>query len=95
VPVRARTRGRPVGAEQDLPDYLDEIHQDIAEFFDRHADHLDEDFIDKMLESHGYQRTSQWALPDPQGRGGAAARKPGVKRGGGQPPRRGSYFGNR
>lgn len=80
---------------EDLPEYIDETHQRISEFA---AEFLDDDerddFVDGLLERHGYQRVSKWAAPDPAGGGGG--RKPLVKPrsqgqgGGGQ--RRGSYF---
>lgn len=82
--------------EDDLPEYLDEIHQDIAEFYGRHADFLDEDFVDRMLESRNYQKESRWALPadsGQQGQGGQRKR-PGVRppQGQGAGQRRSPYF---
>lgn len=82
---------------EDLPEYLDETHQRIAEFA---AEFLDDDerddFVDSLLERHGYQKVSKWAPPDPSG-GGQGGRRPLVKsrqqqgQGGGQ-RRGGSYF---
>lgn len=80
---------RPDPAE-DLAEYLDEVHQDIAEFAGRHLEEDERDeFIDSLLERHGYQRVSKWAAPDDSGSGGSGSqRKPLVK------PRTGSSGGN-
>lgn len=85
---------------EDLPEYIDETHQRIAEFA---AEFLEDDerddFVDGLLERHGYQRVSKWAAPDPAG-GSGGGRRPLVKprsgqgQGGGQ-RRSGSYFGGR
>ncbi len=54
-----------------MSDFLDEIHQDIAEFAERHLEEEErEEFIDALLERKGYVRVSQWAPPaDPAGGG--------------------------
>jgi hypothetical protein len=85
----------------DLPAYIDEIHQDIAEFAARHLDPEEvDDFVDQLLERKGYQRQSIWAAPEPDG--GQGGRKPLVKPASqrqpagqrqGQGQQRGSYFG--
>lgn len=79
----------------DLPEYLDETHQDIAEFYARHSDFLDEDFIDGMLDARGYQKESRWAPPADSGQQGQGQQR---KRPGARPPqqqgqRRSPYFG--
>lgn len=69
------------------PIYLDEIHEDISTFAERH---LEEDeraeFIDGLLERHGYVRESTWAPPPPPagGAGGGGRRTvlPAKKAGG-------------
>lgn len=82
-------------AAEDLPEYLDEIHQDIAEFYARHADFLEETFVDDQMEAHGYQREPRWKLPDDAGSasGGqqrrSSTRRPTQQQG---QQRRGSYF---
>lgn len=88
----------------DLPEYIDETHQRIAEFASEFLDDDErDDFVDGLLERHGYQRVSKWAAPDPGG-GAPGGRKPLVKpratggqgggQGGGQ-RRQGGYFGGR
>jgi hypothetical protein len=90
--------------DDDLPAYIDEIHQDIAEFAARHLDEDErDDFVDQLLERKGYQRQSIWAPPEPDGAGDGGGKRPLVKpaakgqgqgqgrQGGG----RGSYFGGK
>jgi hypothetical protein len=90
--------------DPELPAYIDEIHQEIAEFAARHLDEDEvDDFVDGLLERKGYQRQSIWAPPaaDQGGQGGRkplvkpAGQRQGGQRGGGQggQQRRGSYFG--
>lgn len=77
--------------------YIDETHQRIVEFAEEFLDDDDErsGFIDGLMERRGYQRTSSWAAPDPQGGGQPrpGLLKPGGQRGGGQ--RGGSGGGGR
>lgn len=55
----------------DEPSYLDEIHQDIAEFAERHLEEDERaDFIDGLLERHGYQKQAVWAPPQQDPKGG-------------------------
>lgn len=84
-------------AADDLPDYIDETHQRIAEFAGEFLDEDEiEDFVNGMLERHGYQQNTvtTWSAPDPRG-GAAGGRKPVLKprQGQGQRQRSGSYFG--
>jgi hypothetical protein len=81
-------------------DFLDDIHQDIAEFADRHLEEDErEAFVDALLERKGYVRQSTWAPPEPS-QGGGGGRQPLLRQGGGQrgggqgkqQPRAGSYF---
>jgi hypothetical protein len=80
----------------DQPSYIDEHHQRISEFA---ADYLDDDerdeFVDSLMERHGYQRATHWLPPEPQQGGGkpaAAARgAAGGGAAGGQGGRK-SYF---
>lgn len=77
---------------EDLPEYLDEVHQDIAEFAARHLEDDERDeFIDQLLERKGYQRQSIWAPPEPDSGGGG--RKPLVKNKPASGQRQRSYFG--
>lgn len=73
------------------PSYLDETHQRIAEFAN---DFLEEDerddFIDSLLERHGYQKQATWAPPPPQQ--GGNGRRPLVKPAGTTKKQQGSYF---
>jgi hypothetical protein len=84
-------------------DYLDDTHRAISEFA---AAFLEEDerdeFVDSLLERHGYQKQSHWAPPEPQ-QGGqrqplVKPRQQGGQRGGqgqqqdGGQQQRGSYF---
>lgn len=67
------------------PIYLDEIHEDIATFAERHLEEEERaDFVDQLLERHGYQRQSTWAPPPPpdpsQGGGGGRRLVPPAKR---------------
>jgi restriction endonuclease Mrr len=88
-------------SDEDLPAYIDEIHQDIAEFAARHLDPEEvDDFVDQLLERKGYQRQSIWAPPEPdsgQGGGRKPLVKPAAQRQGQGGQRqgqgRGSYFG--
>jgi restriction endonuclease Mrr len=88
--------------DPEVPAYIDEIHQDIAEFAARHLDPEEiDDFVDQLLERKGYQRQSIWAAPEPDG--GGQGRRPLVKPAGQSGQRtgqrqasgqgRGSYFG--
>ena len=90
--------------DDDGPAYIDEVHQDIAEFAARHLDEDEwDDFVDQLLERKGYQRNTvtTWAPPEPDSGGGG--RKPLVKpaagkaqgQGSRQGGGRGSYFGGK
>ena len=60
------------------PSFIDEHHQRFVEFAE---DYLDEeergDFVDSLLERHGYEKVTSWAPPPPQkpGSGGGNGRK--------------------
>lgn len=86
-------------AEDDAPSYIDEIHQDIAEFASRHLEEDErDDFVDSLLERKGYQRMSHWAAPEQQPGGGGGGKKPLVPRktaAGGGGGKRGFYGSNR
>jgi len=58
-------------------DYVDETHQRISEFAEEFLEDDEERgaFVDGLMERHGYQRTSHWAPPEPQG-GGQGGRQP-------------------
>lgn len=80
-------------------DYLDEIHQDISEFAERHIEDEEErqGFVDELMKRKGYLQQSHWAPPAPQDGG---QQKPGLLRPGaggkgkaaGTSKRQGSYF---
>jgi len=58
-------------AEDALSDFIDEIHQDIAEFAERHLEEDErQEFIDALLERHGYEREARWVAPPPPTQGG-------------------------
>ncbi len=46
--------------------FIDEIHQDIVEFAERHIDDDDRryEFIDDFLEGKGYKKVSVWGPPE-------------------------------
>jgi hypothetical protein len=81
--------------DPDLPEYLDDMHQRIAEFASEFLEEDErEDFVDGLLERHGYTRQSIWAPPEPaQGGGRKPLVKPRTGQGQGQGQKRGSYFG--
>ena len=83
-------------SDDDAPAYLDDVHQDIAEFAARHLDEDErEDFVDSLLERKGYQRQSIWAAPEPEGGQG---KRPLVKpsgQGGQGKSGKPSYFGSK
>lgn len=84
---------RPGG---ELPSYIDETHQRIAEFAEEFLDDDDEraSFVDGLLERRGYQRTTAWAPPEPES--GGSGRAPLLRQGGqagGQRPRSGGQGG--
>lgn len=91
----------PTRDEGEAPVYIDEIHQDIAEFAARHLEEDErDDFVDQLLERKGYQRQSIWAAPEPEQGGGQ--RRPLVKpatqrqgQGSRQGGSRGGYFGGK
>lgn len=69
-------------ADGDLPDYIDETHQRIAEFAGEFLDEDEvDDFVSSLLERHGYQQNTvtTWAAPDPSAGRGGTGRKPLVK----------------
>jgi hypothetical protein len=63
------------------PSFIDEYHQRIVEFAE---DFLDEEergeFVDGLMERHGYEKVTNWGPPAPQGGrgggGGNGRRKP-------------------
>lgn len=89
------------------PDYLDDTHRAIAEFADAFLDEDERaDFVDGLLERHGYRRESRWAPPDASGGGQGGGRQPLLKNrpqprggnsggGGGGQSRQGGYWGGR
>ena len=62
-----------------MGDFLDEIHQDIVEFAERHIEDETKrgEFIDDFMESRGYVRVSQWGPPakSPSRPGGSGQKK--------------------
>lgn len=63
---------------EDKPDYLDEHHQRFVEFADAYLDEADrEDFVDGLLEKHGYTRVSHWAPPEPKDKPKPGGKRPG------------------
>lgn len=75
--------GQPGG---EVPQYLDETHQRIAEFADEFLDDDEERaaFVDGLLERRGYERTTAWAPPAPQ-QGSGGGRQPLLRQGQRQP----------
>jgi len=69
-------------------DYLDEVHQDLAEFADRHPDLWDDDeqraeWLDYAMERKGYQRATHWGPPEPPAGGqGSQGGRRSMPRGG-------------
>lgn len=52
-----------------MAEYLDEFHQYIAEFADNVLDEEERaDFVDQLLERHGYEKVSNWAPPSKDGK---------------------------
>lgn len=47
--------------------FLDEVHQEIVEFAERHFEDEEErqGFVDTLLERKGYKRASVWTPPEP------------------------------
>jgi hypothetical protein len=86
-----------------MPDFIDETHQDIAEFLERHGEAFDDDeragLLDRLMTHHGYTQESHWTRPEPDPQGGGQGGKPPVlkpkQRGGGQPPSGGQAGGQR
>jgi len=81
-------------------DYLDEIHQDLAEFADRHPDLWDDDdqraeWLDYAMERKGYQRATHWSVPEPAPDGGQGGGRRSMPRGGGQQRSGGQRGGQR
>lgn len=88
----------------DAPQYLDDTHRAISEFAEAFLEEDERaDFVDGLLERHGYQRQSTWAPPEPQqgGQGGRSQllkqrpaggqrQSAGDQRGGGQ--QQGGYW---
>jgi hypothetical protein len=87
-------------------DYLDDTHRAISEFAEAFLEEDERgDFVDGLMERHGYERTSSWAPPAQQP-GGQGARQPllkqrqqggqrggqGQQQGGQGQQRQGSYF---
>lgn len=78
----------PREQQPDPVQYIDDTHRAIAEFADAYLDEDERsDFVDSLLERHGYERMTAWAPPQPQG-GPGGGRGPLV-RPAGQRPRSG------
>lgn len=79
---------QPPQAEE--PQFIDEHHQAFVSFADSYLDEEErEEFIDSLMERHGYVRQQSWGPPEPQGGGqGGGGRqsllKPRPAGGGGQ-----------
>jgi hypothetical protein len=79
--------------------FIDDTHRAFAEFAEMFLEEDERaDFVDGMLERHGYQRQSVWAPPAPQQGGGTGRKGPlPAKRGGqgqgGNAGQKRSYFG--
>ena len=96
-------------ADDDAPDYIDDVHRDIFEFSDRHPDLWDDDeeqiaeFREWAMERKGFKRNTvtTWAPPDPPSGSGAGGSRSGMPRGGQRQGRQGqggkgaSYFGGK
>ena len=64
----------------DEPSYIDETHEAFASFADAYLDEEERaEFVDSMLERHGYQRTTAWAPPEPQAPSGRRSVVPAKK----------------
>jgi len=51
-------------------DFLDDTHAAFHAFAEQFLDEDErDDFIDSMMERHGYERTQHWAAPQQQQRG--------------------------
>lgn len=79
-------------------DYLDEVHQRIAEFAEEFLEDDEErsGFIDGLMERRGYQRVAHWAPPEDPASGQpkqGLLKPPKPAKGGGQGQQGGgSYF---